>query len=382
MTPFDVVKTRLQIQSQPEAFFIPSSHVPPPTAQYPPPPSSFPSAPKASTSTSTRAKGKAPAAVTSASPAMQHARSLAATNLATCCQKTYFTTNLADGKEILCRFDPRDIPSASAASTSAKSTITQNIRNISAQFHAPNLAGLAQQGGTLVLENGEACVYPTPTVAKQHLPHLSAPSSRHFAGFFDAIAKIVQHEGTSTLWRGLSASLVMSVPSQVMYMVGYDYLRTTALENPPSRFVASGTTEPISSYVAVTTFVSGSISRTAVATLLAPLELFRTRLQSTGSHITAMNVTHSVRDLVRAQGVSSLWRGLSATLWRDVPFSGVYWAGYEAIRRALSGGRGMGEINHNDKASKTFGVAFASGAGSGMVSFGRAVIPFPVDGFH
>ena len=42
----------------------------------------------------------------------------------------------------------------------------------------------------------------------------------------------------------------------------------------------------------------------------------------------------------------------------------------------------MGEINHNDKASKTFGVAFASGAGSGMVSFGRAVIPFPVDGFH
>jgi hypothetical protein len=28
----------------------------------------------------------------------------------------------------------------------------------------------------------------------------------------------------------------------------------------------------------------------------------------------------------------------------------------------------MGEINHDDKASKTFSVAFASGAGSGMVS--------------
>jgi solute carrier family 25 protein 39/40 len=228
---------------------------------------------------------------------------------------------------------------------------------------------MQQQGGSLILENGEACVYPTPTIAKQHLPNLSAPSSRHFAGFFDAIAKIVQYEGTSTLWRGLSASLVMSVPSQVMYMVGYDYLRTTALDNVPPQFLSTGALEPSSVYVGVTTFVSGSISRTAVAALLAPLELFRTRLQSTGSHITAMNVTHSVRDLVRAQGVSSLWRGLSATLWRDVPFSGVYWAGYEAIRRALSGGRGMGEINHSDKASKTFGIAFASGAGSGMVSF-------------
>lgn len=150
-------------------------------------------------------------------------------------------------------------------------------------------------------------------------------------------------------------------------MVGYDYLRTTALENVPSQFKQKQTNIPSSSYVGVTTFVAGSISRTAVAALLAPLELFRTRLQSTGSHITAMNVTHSVRDLVRAQGVGSLWRGLSATLWRDVPFSGAYWAGYEAIRRYLSGGRGMGEINHDDKASKTFSVAFASGAGSGMV---------------
>lgn len=227
---------------------------------------------------------------------------------------------------------------------------------------------MSGQGAALTIDSAEACLYPSPIVAKQHLPHLSAPSSRHFAGFFDAVSKIYQHEGITTLWRGLSASLVMSVPSQVIYMVGYDYLRTTALENVPTRFMQPTTDTPNSTYVGVTTFVAGSISRTAVATLLAPLELFRTRLQSTGSHVTAMTVTHSVRDLVRSQGIASLWRGLSATLWRDVPFSGVYWAGYEAIRRSLSQGRGMGEINHDDKASKTFSVAFASGAGSGMVS--------------
>lgn len=366
VTPFDVIKTRLQTQSQPEAFFVPSSHVPPPSAKVPTP---LPTTSRYNASA--KLKGKGPANGPSAVPAMQHARSLAATNLATCCQKTYFTNNFVNGKEILCRFDPRDIPSSSVAGAPAASTSSSAAsaasRIIPVQFTSPTLA-MSGQGGSIALETGEACVYPTPSIAKQHLPHLSAPSSRHFAGFFDAISKIAQHEGVPSLWRGLSTSLVMSVPSQVIYMVGYDYLRTTALENAPQRFTHPHTSEATSTYVATTTFVAGAVSRTAVATLLAPLELFRTRLQSTGSHVTTLSVTHSVRDLVRAQGVASLWRGLSATLWRDVPFSGAYWAGYEAIRRLLSQGRGMGEINHDEKASKTFSIAFASGAGSGMVS--------------
>lgn len=370
MTPFDVIKTRLQTQSQPEAFFVPSSHVPPPSVKVSATSPSSATAPSSRYDSNAKAKGKAPA-LSPVTPAMQHARSLAATNLATCCQKTYFTNNFANGKEILCRFDPRDIPSASASSSSIPSGSSNTAssaasRIIPVQFENPHVS-MSAQGAAIALDSGEACVYPNPSIAKQHLPHLSAPSARHFAGFFDAVSKIAQHEGISTLWRGVSTSLVMSVPSQVIYMVGYDYLRTTAFENAPSRFVQEGTTDPTRLYVGLTTFAAGSVSRTAVATLLAPLELFRTRLQSTGSHVTTWSVTHSVRDLVRAQGVSSLWRGLSATLWRDVPFSGVYWAGYEAIRRLLSQGRGMGEINHDDKASKTFSIAFASGAGSGMV---------------
>lgn len=149
-------------------------------------------------------------------------------------------------------------------------------------------------------------------------------------------------------------------------MVGYDTLRTEALSKAPQRY-RTRAGQPTSTYIATTTFVAGSLSRTAVAALLAPLELFRTRLQSTGSHVSLANVVASVRDLARTEGASSLWRGLSATLWRDVPFSGAYWAGYEAIRRVLSGGRGMGEISAGDNASRTFSIAFASGAGSGMV---------------
>lgn len=413
MTPFDVVKTRLQTQGSPESLFIPSSHVPPPTQ------SASASFSISSIPSSLKGKGKAvpqwqqPPSATNVTP-LQHARSLAATNLATCCQKTYFTNNLAEKNAILCRFDPRKDAGSSSGGGGSSGSGSSGSRNIGKamasssnssssssalkgqiQASAGTTAAMPRRaasyipfssmtsgggsGGGAAVLSAEACLYPTPNIAAQHLPQLTLPSSRHFAGFVDAITKIVRYEGAPALWRGLSPSLVMSVPSQVIYMVGYDTLRTLALEKPPARFVTSGAGseggrhgqgqgQPSRAYIASTTFAAGSVSRTGVAVLLAPLELFRTRLQSTvGRDVSLRSVVSSVGDLVRVEGYSSLWRGLSATLWRDVPFSGAYWAGYEAIRRVLSGGKGMGEVTVGEKAGKTFAVAFASGSGSGMV---------------
>ena len=43
-----------------------------------------------------------------------------------------------------------------------------------------------------------------------------------------------------------------------------------------------------------------------------------------------------LRANVKDNGFLSLWRGLGPTLWRDVPFSVVYWYGYEFLRGGLS----------------------------------------------
>jgi len=39
------------------------------------------------------------------------------------------------------------------------------------------------------------------------------------------------------------------------------------------------------------------------------------------------------RHIFKTEGVAGLFRGTAATLWRDVPGSGIYFAVYEAFKR-------------------------------------------------
>jgi len=60
-----------------------------------------------------------------------------------------------------------------------------------------------------------------------------------------------------------------------------------------------------------------------------------------------------------------MWRGLGPTLWRDVPFSGIYWASYEAWKGFFAG-----------RGREGASVAFMSGAASGTFA---ALVTSPFD---
>ena len=114
---------------------------------------------------------------------------------------------------------------------------------------------------------------------------------------------------------------------------------------------------------------AGILARTTITSLMSPLELVRTNLQSTppspeNPH-TLRSVLTSIRSLAQSRGWHYLWRGLGPTLWRDVPFSGLYWAGYELCKRRL------GRLGYEGA-----GVAFVSGALSGTTA---ALITSPFD---
>ena len=76
----------------------------------------------------------------------------------------------------------------------------------------------------------------------------SAAQERYFYGTWDGVKKIARYEGASSLWRGLSPTLAMSIPATVIYFVGYDYLKDVLSEklNPIHKTPSSlATTHPL-----------------------------------------------------------------------------------------------------------------------------------------
>ena len=190
-----------------------------------------------------------------------------------------------------------------------------------------------------------------------------------FNSTLDGLQKIARNEGVSSLWRGLSPTLVMAIPANVIYFTGYDYLRAHS-GSPIYKFVPD-TYAPL---------IAGSIARVAAAAVISPIEMFRTRLQATtsSSHGTgAFSETFvGLRKMVHSQGYTSLWRGLTLTMWRDVPFSGIYWWGYEAIRNSLTDLRDRSSSRNSENHTSTFVDSFVGGAASGAVA---SVVTTPFD---
>jgi solute carrier family 25 protein 39/40 len=152
---------------------------------------------------------------------------------------------------------------------------------------------------------------------------------KSFTSTFDGLRKIAQNEGPRTLWRGLSPTLLMAIPANVIYFAGYDWLRYS--QRSPFRRANIGEW-----YIPL---LAGSSARVLAAIAVSPVEMFRTRMQAAhntpGQQSNIVETMQGLREMVAAKGYRSLWSGLVLTLWRDVPFSALYWWGYEYGREAL-----------------------------------------------
>lgn len=183
-----------------------------------------------------------------------------------------------------------------------------------------------------VQNQSQFCVASAPTAAavdEMLMAECAAEETERRAinSTLDGLRKIARNEGVTTLWRGLSPTLAMSIPANVIYFAGYDWLRTS--KKSPINGMISDAYAPL---------VAGSVARMLAAFAVSPIEMLRTRMQASqsASPTGVMKETISgMREMVAEEGPRSLWRGLTLTLWRDVPFSAFYWWGYEYGREKL-----------------------------------------------
>lgn len=189
----------------------------------------------------------------------------------------------------------------------------------------------------------------------------SAEKCPRIISTFQGMSVIARNEGLPTLWRGLGLTLFMAIPSNIIYFTGYEYIRDHS---------------PISEHP-LNPLACGMLARTLAAATVAPVELLKTRLQSIPSEVRGEPqqkiFSHLVKDAlhsVRTRGWCSMFTGLQITLWRDVPFLGIYWLCYELFKDRI--GRKLG-VDFSSQASqqddlRLFSTSFLSGSLSGVIA--------------
>ncbi|CAD5218471.1 unnamed protein product [Bursaphelenchus okinawaensis] len=174
----------------------------------------------------------------------------------------------------------------------------------------------------------------------------------HFNGTLDAFVKITRTEGVRSLWSGLSPTIVSAIPQTVFYFTLYDNLHTRLRKTFTDGYIAP--------------LLSGAGARSVAASVVSPLEMIRTKMQS--EILSYKDILKAIRTSIKHEGYTMLWRGLTATLFRDVPFSAIYWIGYEDLKART--------ISYFNRKDTNFFISFMAGATSGTVA---TVITQPFD---
>ncbi|WVR03237.1 hypothetical protein IAU60_000228 [Kwoniella sp. DSM 27419] len=188
------------------------------------------------------------------------------------------------------------------------------------------------------------------------LPQQVAEAEREvMRGFWSEVAAVRRETGVRGLWKGVGTAITMGIPSSAIYMLGYEYLltvisptftgvsdpslNTSSLNRRPAA-QAGGPAPSSTTSLTPAPLIAGSLARTLSASVISPIEMFRTRLQALPSAErgtpTYASTAKDMSKLVQSKGVTILWRGLGPTLWRDVPFSGIYWGSFELLKSYLT----------------------------------------------
>jgi solute carrier family 25 protein 39/40 len=111
----------------------------------------------------------------------------------------------------------------------------------------------------------------------------------------------------------------MQVPNTVIYFLSYDEL--------------SGRLKTFDKSASWTPALAGAAARFVASFSTAPLELIRTiQASRVGADQPTAGMVAEFQSIVKKDGFLSLYKGLSPTLCRDVPFSAIYWMCIEKCR--------------------------------------------------
>jgi len=135
-------------------------------------------------------------------------------------------------------------------------------------------------------------------------------------GLMTVVTNVVRHERILGFWKGLVPSLSRTVPGIGVYFSSLHHMRTN---------FGSADPHPLESVA------MGAGARSVSGLTMLPFTVVKTRFES--GQFQYKSVPQALVTIYRVEGMKGLFSGLSATLLRDAPFSGLYLMFYTQTKK-------------------------------------------------
>jgi len=139
--------------------------------------------------------------------------------------------------------------------------------------------------------------------------------------------------GSRRLWSGLSAVLIMSVPGSAVFFVVYEEMQHLLEQHAPAILGSHGGREGhLSQFGSVwRDAVSASLADISACAVRVPCEVVKQRMQTRSISSTPASVFGTVRS-VAAEGLLGFYAGFGATVSREVPFALIQMPLFEELK--------------------------------------------------
>lgn len=178
-------------------------------------------------------------------------------------------------------------------------------------------------GGVCVVLSGHPL--DTLKVRLQTMPLPSPGQAPLYTGTWDCTKKIMAKEGPRGFYKGMLTPLVGVAPIFAVSFAGFNFGKSLFQNKPDDKLTL------------IQYFAAGCVAGVGSTVIMAPGERIKCLLQVQQSGQTAKykGPADVAIKLYKEGGIRSIYRGTAATLARDVPASGMYFASYEVLMHLL-----------------------------------------------
>lgn len=136
----------------------------------------------------------------------------------------------------------------------------------------------------------------------------------------DCVLKVVKQEGVRGLYSGLGFQLIGVAPEKAIKLTVNDYMRRKLVDKQGKLAMFSE-------------ILSGAMAGTCQVIFTNPIEIVKIRLQVKSEYKSDVDLT--ARSIISKLGFRGLYKGVTACLMRDVPFSAIYFPTYAHLKKDI-----------------------------------------------